>query len=118
MYTSVCMLSRVRLHDPMDSSLPGSFVHEILQARILEWVAVPSSRESSWPKDRTHIAYVSLTAGRFFTAELLGKPRLYLYVDMNKEKVMERYTPGFIREIVVEGCGQKLNTIQYIYAMY
>ena len=102
----------------MDSSLPGSSVCEILKARILEWVAMPSSRESSWHKDWTHIAYVSLTAGGFFTAELLGKHRLYLYVDMNKEKVMERYTPGFIREMVVQGCGQKLNIIQYIYAMY
>ena len=37
--------------DPMDCSLPGSSVHEILQARILEWVAVPSSRGASPPRD-------------------------------------------------------------------
>ena len=37
------------LFDPMDSSPPGSFVHGILQARFLEWVAMPSSRRSSWP---------------------------------------------------------------------
>ena len=36
--------------NPMDCSLPGSSVHEILQARILEWVTVPFSRGSSWPK--------------------------------------------------------------------
>ena len=45
-----CMLSyfsHVRLCDPMDCSLPGSSVHGILQARILEWVAMPSSRGSS-----------------------------------------------------------------------
>ena len=41
--------------DPMDRSLPGSSVHGILQARILEWVAMPSSRGSSRPRDRTHI---------------------------------------------------------------
>ena len=41
------------LCDPMDCSPPGSSVHEILQARILEWVAIPSSRESSWPRDQT-----------------------------------------------------------------
>ena len=35
------------LCDPVDCSLPGSFVHGILQARILEWVAISSSRESS-----------------------------------------------------------------------
>ena len=40
-------------------------VHEILQARILEWVAFPFSRESSQPRDRTQ---VSCIAGRFFTS--------------------------------------------------
>ena len=39
------------LCDPMDCSLPGSSVHGILQARILEWVAMPSSRGSSQPRD-------------------------------------------------------------------
>ena len=41
------------LCDPMDCSCPGSSVHVILQARILEWVAMPSSRGSSWLKDQT-----------------------------------------------------------------
>ena len=41
--------------------------HGILQARILEWVALPFSRESSQPRDRTHISYVFCTAGRSFT---------------------------------------------------
>ena len=47
-----CMLSHftcVRLSDPMDSSPPGSSVRGILQAKILEWAAMPSSRGSSWP---------------------------------------------------------------------
>ena len=44
---------------PTDSSLPGSSVHGILQTRILEWVAVPSSRGSSRPRDGTHTSYVS-----------------------------------------------------------
>ena len=48
----------------MDCSLPGSSVHGILQARILEWVAVPFSRGSSQTRDQTQ---VSCTAGRFFT---------------------------------------------------
>ena len=47
------------LCDPMDCSLPGSSVHGILQAWILEWVAMPSSRGSSWPRDRTHVSYIS-----------------------------------------------------------
>ena len=41
------------LCDPMDCSPPGSSVHGILQARILEWVAISSSRGSSWPRDHT-----------------------------------------------------------------
>ena len=48
----------------MDCSQPGSSVHGILQARILEWVAIPFSRGSSWPRDRTR---VSCPAGRLFT---------------------------------------------------
>ena len=51
--------------DPMDCSLPGSSVHGILQARILEWKAIPFlSRISSQPMDQTH---VSFTTSRFFT---------------------------------------------------
>ena len=41
------------LCDTMDGSSPGSSVHGILQARILEWIAMPSSRRSSWPRDQT-----------------------------------------------------------------
>ena len=50
--------------DPVDCSLPSSFVHGILQARILEWVAISFSRGSSRPRDRTQ---VSCIVGRFFT---------------------------------------------------
>ena len=46
------------LCDPMDCSLPGFSVHGILQARILEWVVVPSSRWSSQTRDPTCISYV------------------------------------------------------------
>ena len=41
--------------DPMDCSPPGSSIHEISQARILEWVATSFSRGSSKPRDKTHI---------------------------------------------------------------
>ena len=54
------------LGDPMDCSPPGSSVHGILQARILEWVAMPSSRGSLQPRNQTHVPYVSCVAGRFF----------------------------------------------------
>ena len=70
-----CMLGQVKvkvvvaqscpiLCDPMDCSPPGSSVCGILQARILEWVAISFSRGFSWPRDWTQ---VSLIAGRFYT---------------------------------------------------
>ena len=55
------------LCDPMEGSPPGSSVHGILQARILEWVAMSSSRGSSRPRDRTLISCGSCIAGGFFT---------------------------------------------------
>ena len=52
------------LCDPMDCNLPDLSVHGIFQARVLEWVAISFSRESSWPRDRTQ---VSCILGRCFT---------------------------------------------------
>ena len=49
------------LCDPMDYSPPGSSVHGILQARRLEWLARPSSRGSSRPRDGAQVFYVSCT---------------------------------------------------------
>ena len=71
----------------MDYSLPNSSVHGILQARILELVAVPFSRGSSKPRDQTQVSCIS---GRFFTTEPLGKPiviiPLFLYSDYLKRR--------------------------------
>ena len=53
------------LCDPMDCSPPGSSVHGIFQARVLEWVAISFSRGSSQPRDRTPVSRI---AGRFFTS--------------------------------------------------
>ena len=47
------------LRNPMDCSPPGSSVHEILQARILERVAAPFPRGSSQPRDRTRVSRIS-----------------------------------------------------------
>ena len=55
------------LCDPVDYSSLGSSVHGILQARILEWVAMPSSMGSSLPRDWTYISYILCIAGGFFT---------------------------------------------------
>ena len=53
--------------DPKGYSPPGSSVHGLLRARILEWVAMPSSRRSSWPRDPTWSLMSLALAGRFFT---------------------------------------------------
>ena len=56
-----------------DCSLPGSSVHRILQAGILEWIVILFSRGSSQPRDQTHASCVSCTTGRLFSSE----PQVY-----------------------------------------
>ena len=79
---------------PMDCSLPGSSVQRILQARILEWAAIPFSRESSQPKDWT---WISSIAGRFFTVWATREAIWELPkcdVDTQSEKILlEKMTP-------------------------
>ena len=62
--THSCPNSCPTLWDPMDCNLSVSSVHGILQARILQWVAIPSFRGSSWARDWT---WISCIAGRFVT---------------------------------------------------
>ena len=70
--------SRFQLCDPMRPySPPGFSVHAILQARILEWLALPSSRGSSRPMDQTCVSCIS---GWFFTFEPPGKPT-HMYIS-------------------------------------
>ena len=66
MCVCVCWsLSNVQLfYNPMDSSLSEPSVHGILQTRILEWVAIPFSRESSWLRNHTRVAFIAV---RFLT---------------------------------------------------
>ena len=68
------------------SGPPGSSVYRILQARILEWVAMPSSRGSSWPRDWTWVSYI---AGKFFTAEPPGKPTVLLFFSKKSQNSLE-----------------------------
>ena len=56
--------SCLTLCNPTDYKPPGSSVHGILQARILEWVAMPFPGGSSWPRDQIRVYHI---AGRFFT---------------------------------------------------
>ena len=56
--------SHPTLCDPIECSPPGSSVHGTLQARILEWISVPSFRRSSLPRDSTCVSYVSCIGRR------------------------------------------------------
>ena len=85
---SVCMcvhakslLSCLDLYDPMYCSLPGIF-----QARKLEWVAMLSSRGSSWPRDQTHISQDSCISSGFFITCATWKALISVY---------SHYFPGF-----------------------
>ena len=71
-YIYVCVCAQLlqscpTLCEPVNCSPLDSFVHGILQARILEWAAMPSSRGSPWPGAQTLDSCVSCIAGRFFT---------------------------------------------------
>ena len=65
--------------NPMDCSLPGSSVHGILQARILEWVAILFSRASSQPRDKN---WASCIAGRFFTIWATDKSNILIWFNI------------------------------------
>ena len=61
----------------MDCSLPGSSVHEIFQARVLEWVAISFSRESSRPRERTRVSSIADA----LPSEPPGKPKKHALVN-------------------------------------
>ena len=82
----------------MDCSLPGSSVHGILQARMLEWVAILSSRGSSPPRDRT-TSPVSCTGRCFFTTSAAW------------EAPCVRLCSVFYSELVI--AGRNINTLRY-----
>ena len=80
-FVGVCaqlLQSCLTLCDPMNCNPPGLSVHGISQAKFLEWVAISSSRASSWPRDWTQVSCVSCIASGFVTAESLGKPIFWL----------------------------------------
>ena len=74
----------------MDCSPPGFSVHEISQARILEWVAISFSRGSSWPRDQTHIFCFG-----FFTTDPPAKPRVALWFQKRKSYLFKLVWIGF-----------------------
>ena len=66
-----CLVTQSALCNPTDCSPPGSSVHGLLQTRVLEWVAMPSSRGSSPPRDWTQVSH---TTGGFFAIWATREP--------------------------------------------
>ena len=81
-YVCVCarsLQSCLTLCDPMDCSQPGSFVHGILQERILKWLPRPPSRDLPDPGLEPVSLISPALAGRFFTTSAIGKPHSQSY---------------------------------------
>ena len=75
--------------DPMGYSLSGPSVHGILQARILEWVAIPFSRGSSWPRDWTQFSHIT---GRFFTVWATRQALVISYMKILRRRDHREYS--------------------------
>ena len=80
------------LCDPFDYAPPGSSVHEILQARILEWVAMLSSRGFSQSRDQTHVSYISCIGSRFFTTSATWEAHNKTYTEGIPEITIKKMT--------------------------
>ena len=81
--TTILMLvaqSCPTLFDSIDYSPPVSFVHGIVQARILQWVAIPFSKGSSWPRDGT---WESCISGRFFIIWATNKGEVLVTMNIS-----------------------------------
>ena len=99
-YCLFMALSRVRLCDPMDCRASGSSLHGILQARILEWVAMPSSRGSSQPRDR-----IQVSSCRQFSSVTQLCPNLCSPMDLwHARPPCPSPTPGIIQTQVHLSC--------------
>ena len=86
--------SCLTLCNPMDCSLPVSSVHGILQARILEWVAIPFSRESSWTMDQIRVFPALETAS--LPSQPAGKP---LPKNKNNNSVTQKLEEKIRKEL-------------------
>ena len=100
-YVYLVAQSGLTLCNPIDCSPPGSSVHGIPQTRILEWVAIPFSRGSSWPRNQIQVSYI---AGRSFTIwatrqvplKLVKTNRIYEIINNEIRKYFSRLEYGTI----------------------
>ena len=92
----LCLVAQLYLTlcNPMDSSPPGSSVHGILQAKMLEWVAIPSSRGSSQPRDQTQVSRI---AGGFFTSDLPAREGYKWKLGFGHVEMFIRLPSGKVR---------------------
>ena len=91
----------------------------ILQARILEWVAISSSRGSSWPRDQTHLSCISCIAGAFFTcwaihlhSSNIGKCHVPGIILMSKDREMKETKSLSVRTYILMGRHRQSSTLK------
>ena len=111
-YCCLVTKSCLTLLDPMDCSPPGSSVHELLQARILEWAASSFSRGSSRPRDRTCVSCIGRQIFFFFFLPLshLGSPCLLDFWFISKD-VSQEQSDGRETESKMCGKGRRVHTL-------
>ena len=97
------------LCDPMDCSPPDSSVYGILQARILEWVAISFSRGSSWPRDQTRVSCVS-----FFACTASREAQLYVFQDL-KNPLCVKVSEAAVRD---KGIGDQEGAEEVLHGLW
>ena len=91
--------SCLTLCDPMECSPPGSSVHGVLQARILEWVAMPPSRRSSWRGDWTCFSFVSCFGRQFLPLVPPGEKEMATHSSILAYRILWTEEPGGLLSI-------------------
>ena len=106
--TEVCVhscFSHVWLWDPMECSPPGSPGYRILHARILDWVAMSSSRVSSQTKEWTSVSCIACVAGRFFTSWAIGEaPRSRYWIPIISRNTNNQNLTKLLQAVFLQIC--------------
>ena len=103
--------SCLTLQDSVDYSPPGSSAHGIFQARMLEWVAISSSRGSSQPRDLTCVSCISCPAVRLFYHWATGAS--LTYVDSNLFNLSTSYILSHVRVEEIKVCSKSHSYFQW-----